>query len=387
MTKIHAVLRAPARPCLAALMAGLGLAISSSAAHAFEQKFSGFGTLAAGSTRGACEEQSNMASAYTDFCTRYIADWAHAGVYTPEWSAKAESRVGVQWTGEYDDRLSATVQLTGRLTPGTKAGVEWAYLTWKPSKDWTLQAGRKRLPLYYYSDFQDVGYAYSMIRPQPDVYGWDAVNYTGLSADWSGDMGDWAVRASFYGGAENSRKNRYTLLVQDGSYDVKWTGIAGSAVELSRDWLTLRLSYTQSGFQQVDRSTGQAAVLANGKTTGRQRFFGVAAIMDEGDWLGRVELGSSERGDQGYDAKYWYASAGHRFGKWTPTLSVSNYKESSTIGDEYVPLVNRTYSAAVRYELNGWSALKLQFDRNVDTGIAPFAGHAQVLAIAYDFIF
>lgn len=355
-------------------------------AQAFDQKLSGFGTLAAGQTWGPCTE-ATMATAYDDGCSRFIADWAHAGVYTPDVSARPESRLGLQWTGTFTDTLSATVQGVGRLGAGTKAALEWAYLTDKLSPSWTLQLGRKRLPLYYYSDFQDVGYAYAMIRPAPDVYGWDVVNYDGANLDWSGDVGDWSVHASVYGGAEDSRKNRYSRLVSDDPLDVKWKDIVGGSVEVSHDWLTLRASYTQSKIQVVDRVDGSVQALATGATTGTQDFYGVAAIVDAGDWVGRAELAAADRDDQGYRARFLYINAGRRFGAFTPMLQYSQYMERSTVGDAYVPIHNRTLSAEVRYEVTRSSDLKVQFDRDIDTTSVRFTGNANLLSVAYDFVF
>ena len=288
------VLNLPLRPLAIASLGLLGLS-----AHAFDQKVSGFGTIAAGETFGQCT-QATMATAYDDSCTRFIADWAHAGVYTPDLSVRPESRLGLQWTGNFTSSLSATAQGVARLNPGTKADLEWAYLTDKIDSSWTVQVGRKRLPLYYYSDFQDVGYAYAMIRPSSDVYGWDVVNYNGANLDYAGDFGDWSVHASLYGGAEDSRKNKYSLLVSDDPLDVKWKDIVGGSVELSRDWLTLRASYTQSKIQIDDPLAGGQQVLSSGVMTGRQDFYGVAALVDYGDWLGRTELAATNRSDQGY---------------------------------------------------------------------------------------
>ena len=374
------VLTSPLRPLALASLGLIGLP-----AHAFDQKLSGFGTIAAGQTFGACTQATT--TAFVDPCTRFIADWAHAGVYTPDISARPESHVGVQWTGTFTDALSATAQGVGRLTAGTKADLEWAYLTDKIDSSWTLQVGRKRLPLYYYSDFQDVGYAYAMIRPSSDVYGWDVVNYNGANLDFSHNYGDWSVHASLYGGAEDSRKNKYSTLVSEDPLDVKWKDIVGGSVEVSRDWLTLRASYTQSKIQIDDKLAGGAQVLPSGAMTGRQDFYGVAAIVDYGDWLGRAELAAADRGDQGYKARFMYVNAGRRFGDFTPMLQYSQYFERSTVGADYVPIHNRTLSAEVRYEVTRSSDLKLQFDRDIDTSAIKYTGSANVLSLAYDFVF
>lgn len=368
------------RPLAIALLGVTGLS-----AHAFEQKLSGFGTIAAGETFGACTQATT--ASFSEPCTRFIADWAHAGVYTPELSARAESRIGLQWTGTFTESLSATAQGVGRLTAGTKADVEWAYLTDKINSSWTLQIGRKRLPLYYYSDFQDVGYAYTMVRPSPDVYGWDVVNYNGANLDYAADFGAWSVRASLYGGNEDSRKNKYSTLVSSDPLDIKWKDIVGGSIEASRDWLTLRTSYTQSKMQSEDKLAGGQQMLPSGVMTGRQDFYGIAAIVDYEDWLGRAELAASDRSDQGYKAHFLYVNAGRRFGDFTTMLQYSQYFESSTVGVAYAPIHNRALSATLRYEVSKSSDLKLQFDRDIDTSSIKYTGSANVLSLAYDFVF
>ena len=362
------------------------LVCASAGAQAFDDKWSGFGSLVAGQTFGACTE-GELASAFNDNCTRYIADWSHAGIYDDKASIRPESRVGLQWTGNFTDSLSATAQGVARLGPGQKADLEWAYLTDKISSSWTVQVGRKRLPLYYYSDFQDVGYAYSMIRPSPDVYGWDVVNYDGANVDYSTDIGDWSLRATGYAGGEDSRKNKYSLVFSDQAQELKWKDIVGSSLELSNDWLTLRASYTQSGFQQIDPATGAPQQLASGAYTGHQKFYGVAANVDWQDWQVRSELAATNRHDQGYKATFGYVDVGRRIGQFMPTVGYSVYREQSTVGADYVPEYNRTVSAALRYEVTKSSDLKLQFDHDLDHSAVIVTGDAKVVSIAYDFVF
>ncbi len=370
------------------LVAALAAALAGTAAlpaQAYDQTISGFGSVVAGKTFGGCQT-ADMATKYDSFCTRFIADYAHDGVYTPSVSATPESRLGLQWTGNFTSSLSATVQGMARLTDGQKADLEWAYLTDKINSSWTIQVGRKRLPLYYYSDFQDVGYAYTMIRPSSDVYGWDVVNYDGANVDYSTDLGDWSLRASVYGGAENSRKNKFAQTEYDSPVDVKWKDIAGGSVEISRDWFTARLTYTQSKFQEVDHDSGQPMPLATGANTGTQNFYGLALIADYDDWVGRAELAGANRRGEGEDLHYFYVNAGRRFGKFTPMLQFSEDHETTTVAPIY-RWVNRTASVAVRYEVNKSSDLKLQVDRDMESRGAPFTGSANVVSMSYDFVF
>ncbi|MGM9513239.1 hypothetical protein ACS5PK_03185 [Roseateles sp. DB2] len=362
-----------------------GAGLLGPAAQAQEWKTSGFASLVVGRSTGGCVADAGMAPSYQADCTRYIADWAHAGVYTQDWSAAQESRAGLQLSWAPTREWSATTQITARSRPDQHLNLEWAYLSYAPSPSWTLQVGRKRLPLYFYSDFQDIGYAYSTIRPSPDVYGWDVVNYNGLSAAWRTALGGWNLRLEGLYGGETSRKNPYSRLVTDETLDVRWSGIVGAVVELEQDWFSARLSYIRSDFQQGLHGQGWGE-LADGSMKGRQSFIGLALNADPGDWVLRSELGRSKRPSIGYDADFYLLTVGHRFGPWTPTVGLSQYKEKARV-DAYAPLDTRSLLIALRYELNASSALKVQWDRVRERGPQPFAGNANALTASWDLVF
>ena len=141
----------------------LGLLGLSAHSMAGEFTYSGFATVAVGKVMGG----SNNAPLNTHFdCPCYIADYGQGAVYEREWSLGQESKVGVQGTYKFTPSLSATGQVVARGVDGGTADVEWAFLSYEASPNWTLQAGRKRLPMYFFSDFQDVGYAYNWVRQE-----------------------------------------------------------------------------------------------------------------------------------------------------------------------------------------------------------------------------
>lgn len=370
---------------LPALLALCGLSTLGTAAQAQELKTSGFASLVVGRSSGACVSDAGMATAYQSDCTRYIADWAHGGVYSEDWAANQETRAGLQLTWTPAKDWSATTQITARTRPGQALNLEWAYLSYTPSPSWTIQAGRKRLPLYFYSDFQDIGYAYNTVRPSPDVYGWDVVNYNGLSAAWRGEVAGWNLRVEGLYGSETSKKNPYSRLVTDDELDVRWSGIMGGVMEFEQDWFSARLSYIRTDFQQGLHGQGWGP-LSDGSFKGKQSFIGVAFNGDPGDWVLRSEFGRSKRPSIGYDADYYLATVGHRFGPWTPTVGISQYKEKARAAD-YVVLDMRSLLVSVRYELSSSSALKLQWDRARDKGATPFAGNANALTASWDLVF
>jgi hypothetical protein len=370
---------------LAALSLGAVLAAAPACATEFE--LSGFGSIVAGRSFGACTPDNALASAFNASCTRFVVDWSHGGVYTDNVSFRPESRVGVQGTARVNPQLSATVQVVGRLVDAPFAQVEWAYLTWSPTPEWTFQAGRKRVPLFFYSDFQDVGYAYPWIRVPPDVYGWDVVNYNGANATWSKTLGGWSLRSSVFGGAETSRRNGYSRIFYDEPKDVKWPRIAGADLEFARDWFTGRVVYMRSGYEQVDRNTGVPDVQPSGATSGRHKAYGGSVNIDLGNFLARSEYSVFDRSRYAYKAKSWFVSAGWRFGNLTPMLTVSDYSETTRFPDAYAISRWSSVGASVRYDFGRSSAFKVQVDRLRDRGATPFMGSATLLSASYDFVF
>jgi len=363
------------------------LALWAPGSMAQDLSYSGFASLVLGRSDGACVTGAGMATAYDSSCTRYIADWAHAGVYTPSVSAAQESRLGLQAVAKFTPAWSLTGQITSRPNDGQHLNLEWLFATYKATPELSLQLGRKRLPLYYYSDFQDVGYAYNTIRPSPDVYGWDVVNYNGASLSYAKELGEWSLHGELLAGTEDSRDNPYQHLMGDATKNIEWHRIWGATLEVNRDWFTGRLSYVQSDFRQIDRATNTVDVLPSGLTGGSQSFLGLALNADVGDWIVRTEFGTSDRKILGYKATFYLATVGYRMGKFTLTGGVSGYRETTPYPQAYTPLSDESALLALRYEVHKGGALKLQWDRLKDQGTVPFAGSARALTASYDVVF
>ncbi len=378
--------RAPRLPRAAVATA---LALACSALHAVEFEYSGFASVIGGRTFGPCVPDNTVSTAFSAHCTRFISDWSHAGVYTPSFSLQPETRLGLQGTARFNAQWSATTQLVARSLSGSHADLEWAYLTYKPSADWTLQAGRKRLPLFYFSDFQDVGYAYGWMRPPPDVYGWDVVNYNGGNASYQTALGGWNLKADVFAGSEESKDNPYaTLSYSNAPKDISWRNIRGAALEFNRSWFTGRAVAITNDYQQRDRGTGALDVLYSGNETGRQRIYGLSGNIDADPWVVRSEYSLFDRSNFQYKARAYVVSVGYRIDKFTPMLSHSAYRETTPFPDQYNVLVMRTDGITLRYELGQSSALKLQLDHYRDVSpVVPFSGSAKVLTFGFDTVF
>lgn len=117
-----------------------------------------------------------------------------------------------------DDRAgvrSGASRITGQaVTRGARNGkvnLEWIYLSHEVSDKLTVQLGRKRIPFFYYSDSQDVGLAYPWIHLPPQMYGWEVVNYNGVSLYYKDTWGTWTSALNVFTGG--GRACRYVIAV------------------------------------------------------------------------------------------------------------------------------------------------------------------------------
>jgi len=121
--------------------------------QAADLKFSAFGTL-------------GYAISDQEFpYLRYIDDGG---------TLKADSLVGVQAEAQFNSQWSATVQLVASAPrtrdDGYEAKIRWAFLSFRPTNDWLLRAGRLRPPVFINTQNAEVGVTYDQARLPVEVY-------------------------------------------------------------------------------------------------------------------------------------------------------------------------------------------------------------------------
>lgn len=315
-------------------------------------------------------------------CPCYIADWSNGGVYNKDFSLTPESHAGIQLNYTLTDKANLVAQVVTRGTNGTP-DLTWAYAGYKLNKNWEMQVGRKRIPLYYYSDFQDVGVSYPWVSPPTELYGWDATNYNGASLRYTASFGQTNVTASMFGGREDVDKSLYWKLYDYDNVKVSWKNIFGADLEVNRGPLTVRGVYMTA---DVNTSGLPGPLSAyDAKLTA----YGVAANLDMDSWfvLSEVSKLTRESPISGYSFSAPAASigVGLRLGKWTPFVNYAQYVESA--GDvDYIPVTYRRTSATLRYDLNSNSGIKVQLDRNLDV-TNNLGGNVTVFRVSYDRVF
>lgn len=347
-------------------------------------KLSGFLSIVGGKvTQGSFDTNySGPTQINGSTCPCYLADWGNAGIYTKSFSLKPESRVGVQLTYKPNTSTSFVGQLVSRGTDGTP-NLQWAYGGYKLNANWEVQVGRKRIPLYYYSDFQDIGLSYPWIATPPELYGWEVTNYNGASMRYNGALGEFNLNASLFVGAETAKDPLYQKLFYSQKSEVSWKNLRGGDIELSRDALTLRAVFLQANVrsQVFDLDIDDPAKL---------QAYGLAANLDFDDWFVLSELTQLSReftqAHYKVTAPAMTIGVGKRLGAWTGFLNYARYTEKSSDEDIYKPQKYARTSFTVRYDLDSTSAVKAQIDRNKDSS-NNFGGNATVLRLSYDRVF
>jgi len=196
---------------------------SATSLHAADINFSGFATIAAGTTTSS--------------------DEAYAG-YTNDLDFNQGSLFALQTSSQLSDGLSVTAQLIARGKDDWEPAFEWAFLAYELNDDWRILAGRQRAPFFTFSDYLDVSYAYHWITPPAGVYNLAFDSFDGIGAIYNTQWGDTDNTFHFIGG-----RNKDEFQLQSGdSIKPDFNKVLGVAWTLNQDWLTLRAGYFQTEF-------------------------------------------------------------------------------------------------------------------------------------------
>ncbi|MCP5017797.1 MAG: porin [Ketobacter sp.] len=269
---------------------------------------------------------------------------------------------GIQFRSQLDDGLSVTGQVVGRGSEDFDAKVNWAYFSYQLTDELTVHAGRQRIPFFLYSDFLDVGYAYTWISPPDEVYGLSGFdNMEGVKLEHYTDIADWTSRLSFlYGASSATLDNEGTALNIDSEdfWDLTWS--------LNKDWFTIQLTYSESqttldAFDLPASTinailTGANPALAltqeelNYLTTNNDKstFMGLGVAGDWGNIFAAAEYTDINLDDSptATDRKSYYVMAGYRMGKTTMALTVAG-QEAPNNEDALAILDDPTNSAVL----------------------------------------
>ena len=330
-----------------------------------------------------------------------------------------DSVLAIQATVHLNDMFSATAQTIVRRYFGSSFELDVPVFFAKAdlTRDFSVRVGRIQLPVFMVSDYRQVGYSNTWIRPPIEMYG--------LIPFDSDDGADMLYRKTV-GPADLSAQFFY------GKTDLAFPN---TAVQSRKNWgynlsatigpLTLRAGRAQSSFSSQSDSVNQllAAVSAAGfpalaahltPTNVPFEFtdFGFSYegthVQLQGEWAKDTTGGFI----QSTDAEYLLV--GYRVQKFTPYAIYARQKVTSARSDTTIPQIGpliplalgvdqliqsvnadqHTVSGGVRWDFHEGIDLKLQYDRVSPQGaglfidVQPgFHGPVDVLGLALDFVF
>jgi hypothetical protein len=354
-----------------------------------------------------------------------------AGGATKDVTTGVDSNFGVQADYAVNSWLSVTGQGLVRKDAQDDFGAElaWAFAKAKVSDDVAIRVGRMGVPAFMISDYRNVGYANTMLRPPAEVYSQMLFNTVdGADVIWQHSYGDTTYTAQFAvgkskvdiaGGPSLDGRRLTALKVRFGRVDGRLS-LNGSA---SLATLLTSLNNVAAGYKFP-----QAAQLAKDIDVRDKKasFTSLGATLDWNDIVVQSEYAKRKTDSYINGTTSWYVMGGYRIGKFlpyysharlsidgsvhngmpaacpagypaacTPTLAtlngiVSNLRYTGVSQGE-----QQTDTIGMRWDFHSSVALKVQFDRvrpNQAAGLLinaqpGFRGPVTVGAVALDFVF
>lgn len=330
-------------------------------------RLSGFGTL------GAVHTSTN------DVEFNYPGQGGGAGT-TPNLSP--DSKLAVQGSYKFSPTFSATAQVMTRYDAESQyvPSVDWLFAKWQALPSLTFRGGRLVSPNFMISDFRNVGFANTTVRPPLDVYGQVPVDQLeGGDVTYQHVLGSTTINATFFAGDANaeytSAFRKGALAIGPSSFSLKKTKGINLTAEMDNG-LTLRAGYSRSKLSitsdSVDRlllsggclsaitagsdpcsavaaylpqagiSGGLAAVLrdmgaqvtaaTNGALAvkdGNVSFTGFGFTFDQDNWIVSGEYTKRRSDNFVPDTTGWYGLVGYRVAKFTPYAGLSRLTVNS----------------------------------------------------------
>ncbi|MEC7941489.1 MAG: hypothetical protein VX212_13775 [Pseudomonadota bacterium] len=308
----------------------VGMAFSANATSMDNIRISGFGSVGIG--------KSDNAIGYAGYTDEKL-DW------------EQETLAGVQFDFQVNERAKFVTQVVANSRYDYDPKFEMAYASYD-FDSFTARAGKLRLPLFFYSDFTDLGYAYPMIRPSQELYENIVLKgYTGADLLIPIELEDSSLLLQPLVGIG-------TIDEEDSIVgEVKLDQLYGLSANWNVDDFTFRGSYLVAETNPscdfntpTDPYCRQLAPLLDSQDG---QFISLGAQYDNGDLLVNVEAADVQIEGQFYDYQSVSGLVGYRINEFTPYLSVSWVE--TTDNDERENMTITAVKETMNYERISYS--------------------------------
>ncbi|MCC2954157.1 hypothetical protein LK542_00845 [Massilia sp. IC2-477] len=316
--------------CLLALPLAVSTAYAQDGAGFPAVKVSGFGT---------------GALTYADSDKAEFARPNQASGSSKDYRTGIDSNLGLQADLPVNSWLSFTAQGLVRRDAEDSYGAElsWAFAKAKLADNLSLRVGRVGLPVFMISDYRNVGYANTMLRPPAEVYSQVPFNSVdGADITWQHGFGDTTVtsqlaygkvKAPLTGGihARGKKLAALNISAEHGPFTVRAghaTGEITIADSTSLNTLVggLRAAGTGYRFPQLNTLAGEIEPKEK-----RATFSSLGLSMDWNNVVVQTEFAKRKTKAYINDTSAWYVMGGYRIGKFLPYVTHANLKIDSAI--------------------------------------------------------
>lgn len=354
--------------------------------------FSGYGSLIAGKTLGTVDDPLNPGQKRDEILT---ADFYDVGQYDNDITFNAESILALQAIVDLNSKFKITAQIVAKGVDDFEPEFDWYYLTYQATDNLTLMAGRRNIPMYYFSEYSEVGYAYPWMRPPSNLYWWQITQFNGVNAMYSFEFGEYSNTVTFFYGNEYSDDN-VEMLYYDKLYGGSartvneiWTDIAGFNWNISGNNFDVRFVYFQN---DRDRETIQQDGSIDPFEPFSQTFMGVGGSVDIQNFTVLFDWNLVDYDDDlGTEFPTYLVSLVYNMGDYQPYIvySKADHERAKVPTEDLEEHYIMGYG--LRYNFLPNAALKVQYDHFVDQGHAEtgwaYHGDSDTIAIGVDFVF
>lgn len=308
----------------------ISMAFGANAANMDDLRISGFGSVGIG--------KSDNAIGYAGYTDEKL-DW------------EQETLAGLQFDFQVNERAKFVTQIVANSRYDYEPKIEMAYASYD-FEAFTARAGKLRLPLFFYSDYTDLGYAYPMIRPSQELYENIVLKgYTGADLLIPIELEDSSILLQPVVGIGT--------IDEDDSIvgEVKLDKLFGISANWNVDDFTFRGSYfvaesnPSCDFQNpLSNPYCQLGAILDSQDG---QFISLGAQYDNGDFLVNVEAADVQLEGQFYDYQSVSGLVGYRINEFTPYVSVSWVE--TTDNEERENMTTTAIKESMNYERLSYS--------------------------------
>lgn len=372
-------------------------------------RLSGFGTF------GLARSTSNQGD--------FVQELAQSKGTSGQWTARVDSKLGVQLNVRFTDQLEGVAQVVSRYRYDGSSDPEltWAFLRADLSPQLSVRVGRLGTEFFMLADSRMVGYSYLTVRPPVDYFSVLPLNYVdGIDASYTIPVDGGLFRAKVFTGYTGEK-----LTVIGQTWDLGGSPMRGIHLDYQRGPWLARIGYTDLRFSHEMPSGGLLPALefvGFGQIAKdvavrdkMNRLYSLGLVYDEGPLQAQLMLGYTKRESFSFeDTHNGYLTVGYRLNQITPFIGCSwiysaprqgypavapypslDINLTSLLADAHSD--QHTVFFGGRWDVTPTIALKAQVDLvrgqpssrftvRDDTGKA-WTGQTNVYSLALDFIF